>query len=265
MYDIRSWSTIEFSYREAQESVRITEEYRNVPVQDRHLSIDEYEDISNVFISAAVQGSRYFDLENLDDFFLHQWTSLTRAQFEELTEFIESNKNEALAIFFIKLRKNLSFEDIGSLLNLSVTTARRRYNEAREGLRRFVDQTFGLKNISRADIVQHSTQIANSLLGREGNSIFALWDGTYIYQQKSSNFDYQRRSFSGQKSRNLYKPFLCVAPNGFIIDVFGPYSANESDGTILNDLVTNAEIVSEYFLQDDIFVLFVFVSGISRL
>ena len=37
------------------------EEYRNVPVQDRHLSIDEYEDISNVFISAAVQGSRYFD------------------------------------------------------------------------------------------------------------------------------------------------------------------------------------------------------------
>ena len=114
---------------------------------------------------------------------------------------------------------------------------RQRYSDAREDLLTLVDQHFGIKNITREDAKNNSTQIADALLERQDEAIIALFDGTNSFQQKSSNFEYQRRSYSGEKSRNLYKPFLCVSPNGYIIDVFGPYSSNESEGTILNNLI----------------------------
>jgi hypothetical protein len=66
----------------------------------------------------------------------------------------------------------------------------------------------------------------------DGDKVAIVLDGTYIYIQKSSNYAFQRQSFSGHKHRPLLKPFMIVSPDGCIIDVKGPFQANINDATI---------------------------------
>lgn len=227
-----------------------------MPVQNRSLTSLEYEEITSLFIEAAKNGVNAFDfneIHDINDFFVKHWTGLDKAQFLELANSCD-NKYEALAIFLMKLRKQLTYQDLASLFKLSATTIKRRYEDAREYLHRFVAKNFGIERCSRGVVKENSTRIADALLDRRGESVIAIFDGTYIYQQKSSNFEYQKQSYSEQKARNLYKPFLVVCPNGYIIDVFGPYRANESDGTILNDLLDINQHFQDFFKQDDIFI-----------
>ena len=48
-------------------------------------------------------------------------------------------------------------------------------------------------------------------------------DSTYLYIEKSSNFAFQRMSFSGHKKRNLVKIDTFNNPNGQFIEVYGPF------------------------------------------
>lgn len=52
-----------------------------------------------------------------------------------------------------------------------------------------------------------------------------VFDGTYIYIQMSSDYVFQRRSYSTHKSRSLLKPMVIVGTDGYILDVIGPYFA----------------------------------------
>ena len=45
---------------------------------------------------------------------------------------------------------------------------------------------------------------------RDDQAIIVM-DGTYLYLQKSSNNEFQRRSFSMHKHRNLIKPMIITA------------------------------------------------------
>lgn len=64
-------------------------------------------------------------------------------------------------------------------------------------------------------------------------------DGTYIYVQKSTDFAFQRRSFSMQKHRHLVKPMMIVSTTGYTVAAIGPYLA---DGKILNHIfATNVQ------------------------
>ncbi|CAH2088308.1 unnamed protein product [Euphydryas editha] len=56
--------------------------------------------------------------------------------------------------------------------------------------------------------------------------------------------------------RNLIKPFLLVAPDGHIVDVFGPYPASLSDSDIMKSPFENENsILRTHFRPNDIFIL----------
>ena len=57
---------------------------------------------------------------------------------------------------------------------------------------------------------------------------------THIYHQKSDNHTFQRKSYPLHKSRNLFKPMMLVAPDGYIIDVHWSFSVRDSDATMLD-------------------------------
>ena len=59
---------------------------------------------------------------------------------------------------------------------------------------------------------------------------FAVADGTYIYIEKSSNYSFQRGSYSVHKGQPLLKPIRLVITDGYILTFMGPYLA---DGKIL--------------------------------
>ncbi|KOB71319.1 Vacuolar protein sorting-associated protein 13C [Operophtera brumata] len=83
-----------------------------------------------------------------------------------------------------------------------------------------------------------------------------ICDATYIFIQKSSNFSFQKDTYSLHKYRNLLKPFLFVTCDGHIVHVYEPYSARKSDGAILNGLLKGPGSVWHWFFEvNDIFIL----------
>lgn len=71
----------------------------------------------------------------------------------------------------------------------------------------FVPENLGFEHISREDFCKNpTTQVASSLFSTcPGDAIIVL-DGTYIYIQRSSDYDFQRLSYSTHRNRSLLKP-----------------------------------------------------------
>ena len=135
---------------------------------------------------------------------------------------------------------------------LSVT---RLLQAAREALlRAFVPSYLGISHISREQLINRNLTIPEGLFGnREERVPIVICDGTYIYLQKSSNYLFQKKTYSLHKYRNLVKPFLIVAPDGYIIDVFGPYPATESDADIMKALFQNENSELNNFFKEMMF------------
>ena len=86
-------------------------------------------------------------------------------------------------------------------------------------------------------------------------------DGTYLKVEISSNFQAARQSYSTHKHYYLLKPacHLLVAPEGYILDIHGPYFYNHAnnDAAILNNELQKDEknSIREWFQQGDISIL----------
>lgn len=78
-----------------------------------------------------------------------------------------------------------------------------------------------------------------------------IYDETYICIQKSSNFLFQKQSYSLHKFRNLLKPFLITCTDGYVIDVTGPHAATTSNATIMNTYIQNELNPMHYVLQNN--------------
>lgn len=121
----------------------------------------------------------------------------------------------------------------------------------------FVPQNLGFQHISRENVIQHHTRpLAESLFGGTGSQALLVLDGTYIYIQKSSNFTFQRKSYSLHKGRPLVKPMVIVSTSGYYISVIGPYLARNNDSAILQHIMkSNREDVLKWVEEDDIFII----------
>ena len=87
-----------------------------------------------------------------------------------------------------------------------------------------------------------------------GDHVILIFDGTYIFVEKSGNFSFQRATFSGHKHQNLIKPMLAVCPDGFIAAVWGGYPGSINDASIMSEILqkniwTNLQ-VGDVFIVD---------------
>ena len=83
-------------------------------------------------------------------------------------------------------------------------------------------------------------------------------DGTYIYINKSINFQFQRHSYSMHKGRPLVKPMVIVSTTGYYIIVLCPYFADSknNDASILNHIINNnVEEIKQWVKPSVIFVV----------
>ena len=110
---------------------------------------------------------------------------------------------------------------------------------------RFVRENIGPLAIAREDYINRNvTPFSNILYNNEPNErkAIVIIDSTYAYIHKSSHFRALRQSYSVHKKRHLIKHTLVVAPDGYILAIFGPY---------FSDLKTNdAEIMRHEFQRD---------------
>jgi hypothetical protein len=102
----------------------------------------------------------------------------------------------------------------------------------------FVPGNLGLTHITREETLQnHSSEMYNRLFEEPDQSrVFLVLDGTYLYVEKSCDFEIQKKTYSSQKSRNLVKPFMIVLPDGYILEANGPWYA---DGRVDSNFLTS--------------------------
>lgn len=184
-------------------------------------------------------------------------TSLNKEQFEILFAYCDRVPHEGgfryvqrrdLMAFLAKLRQGLSDEFLTLLfeynsrahMSLNIATVRQSL------MLRFVPENIGFGAITREQYIRdHVTEFSNTLYNPQPNTPRAISfiDGTYTYCHKSSNFRSLRQTFCTHKGRHCIKPALIVAPDGYILDIHGPYfsDAQNNDAAMLRNEIDNDE------------------------
>ncbi|XP_071653832.1 uncharacterized protein [Temnothorax longispinosus] len=194
---------------------------------------------------------RFVDENSFTDAEFESFSPVTKRQFLELfnycdrVPYLDSYRyvsKKDLLTFLCKMRQGLSDDFLKVMFEYPSrqATSLAVFIVRQSLMQRFVPTNIGLDAITRRDYVQrHVTNFANELYNPEPHipRVIAYIDGTYSYVPKSSNFRTLRQSFSLHKGRHLLKPVLIVAPDGYILDIQGPYfsDSRNNDAAILQN------------------------------
>lgn len=212
----------------------------------------------------------YLDFENvetIDDATFNYYIGFNKTVFLNILQNTPSMQQikqpqRALAMVLSKLHTGDSNDRLSSLFRLSPPHFGRIMKKVRTHLiNEFVPLHLGLSRNRETDefreeLRQKILTIPNFLYGspEEPNRVIAICDGTYVYVQKSSNYLFQKKTYSLHKYRNLLKMFMIVSPDGYVVEAFGPYGADKSDAVIMGELVQNIEF-QRIFQPGDVFIL----------
>ena len=120
----------------------------------------------------------------------------------------------ALAAFLIKMRLGVSDRVLRAIFRLkNKRTVSRIVHEVAEALSKdFSPYNLGFQHIERDTVLRyHQISVASQLMAGHDDQLIIVMDSTYLYLQKSSNNEFQRRSFSMHKHRNLTKLMIVTA------------------------------------------------------
>ena len=87
------------------------------------------------------------------------------------------------------------------------------------------------------------------------DNFLLIYDGTYAHHQKSTNNEYQRKSFFGQKKVPLCKPFTICKTDRYVVDMLGPYPANQNDADIMKTTSEDPNDLCKFLRTNNVFVL----------
>jgi hypothetical protein len=189
---------------------------------------------------------------------------VSKSNFRDLFNFCDNTvvhdknrkiKKKDLITFLIKLKYDLS-DDLKVLLSYN---SRVSVSLAIPSVRTSLSQRFVLENLGPASIflLHFANQLYNP--DPENRRAIIYVDGTYLKIPKSSNFRSLPQSYCLHKGYHLLKPALVVAPEGYILDVDGPYfsDSRNNDAAMLQDHLENQELqdanqLRQWLEEDDI-------------
>lgn len=195
------------------------------------------------------------------------WTGWTRDQFAHMVDYLKEvressnrNKYSALLVFWVKLKTNMSFLQIGSLIIENSDNGRRSaarvFRSVANGLdRHFVPMFLGASHLSReAALADHMTAYCSVLYN---DNLCLIWDGTYYYTQKSGNYRFSRKIYSGHKHRSLVKFMSIILPDGYVLETLGPYFADgkNNDAGITQHILTLHGELTDWLEEGDVCIL----------
>lgn len=190
---------------------------------------------------------------------------LTDAQFRQVLSELgvcgNSNKaikktTNAVRLYLERLRLAHTYKQMGFRHNMNRIAVGKMVKLGRNILlQRFVPNHLGYENRSHQWLIDHTTDLAFMLYcNNDRTKCVTIWDATYIYTCSSSNYTHQRKIFSGQKRRHLFKIMKVTAVDGSIIDVFGPFKATTNDSDILKNIFERTSIENIFNAGDVVLV-----------
>ena len=223
--------------------------------------------LENVRKTFSLSSNDNFEnLQLLSDSVCYSLTGLSKEHFEDVVSHLSSLRNSSVrtirtcvAILLTKLRTGLPNHLLGVIFSLTKDQIQRCIHSGRTCLMQdFVPVHAGFHHISHADFVtQHTTPLSKKLFSSNSDdAAIVVLDGTYIYIQKSSDYAFQRMSFSVYKHRPLVKPMVIVGTDGYILSILGPYYAKNNDASITKHILkTNTEGMKSWLNDNDIFIV----------
>lgn len=191
-------------------------------------------------------------------------TSLTLDQFNDLLAKLPSLINSfqnpshaevALYMYLMKMRTGLPSDDIGRFFSVTRVTVERQLSKVRAAM----NSDFVFENVnyvrSRDELLASNTDMGRGIFRTvEEDKLPLVCDGTYIYVNKSSNHEFQKKTYTSKKKRNFLKIMMYVTCNGTIVYAFGPYPASQNDATILKSIFEETD-ASDHFQNQDVLLL----------
>lgn len=228
------------------------------------------EELRNVANNAS--RSKYDNENNFTDEEFSSLSPINKEQFRDLFNYcdpvVQTNgllyvTKRHLLTFLCKIRQNLSDEFLTFMFDYKTrqSTSMVIATVRKSLMLRFAPENVGINSINRQDFIErHVTAFANQLYNPEPEQQKAIifCDGSYLEVQKPTNFQAQRMSYSSQKHYNLVKPGLMVAPDGYILDIHGPYfsdNRNNDAAMLQNELEDDDRGYTNWFQNGDIFIL----------
>lgn len=232
-------------------------------------SLVSTDDISRLLTSISLSVDRTL-VDQIGDFSISEerlvaFTGLTwenliclREMMQSLKNSISRNVTQAIVVFLFKLRSGNSNNLISALLGLE--RPQQVSDFSKSVLRSFeidvLPKHFGINAISRNHLVRNETAlIVKKLHDISDDQLVLIADGSYLRHQKSSNNEYQRKSYSGQKKVPLCKPFTICTSTGYIVDTLGPFLANLNDAEIMKLILAEEDGLCKLLRIGDVFVL----------
>lgn len=185
-------------------------------------------------------GNHSFPQKQLEVFTSLTWKKLIklRGMLTSMKKSVNRNVIQSLLAFSFKLRTGNSDAAISFVFGLvrEQTVSDYRDEVISSFEKDVLPQYLGINAISRDKLLTNTSTTAKKLYETKDHQLIFICDGTYIHHRKSSNNEYQRKSYSGQKKVLLCQPFTICTLNGFVIDILGPYTANMNDAEIMSHL-----------------------------
>jgi predicted XRE-type DNA-binding protein len=194
---------------------------------------------------------------NLASFSDDQFRTLTRfsrEDFETIRNTANIDDELQLFVFLLILKTGMSQREAGALLGVSKSTVNRYFKTALSKITTsYTNEYFGIRKMSRNQARSCSTDAFQAAFPK----VIAIWDGTYFYVEKSADFEVQKKSYSGQKNRNLLKEMVAVTPDGIFLDTFGLYYSDgkNNDQAIIEHIFDSDDFVKKYFQKSDEFLV----------
>lgn len=232
--------------------------------ENNNYNKDQIEELVDLARSQMPMNELGSDLPNIDKVS----TGIDKRNFDLLLSLIPSLPNafngshnkakEALLMYLMRLRTGDHYNRISTRFGAAHVTVKKYIDKTREALLNdFVPLELGFANLNRESLLENSTTMARELYC-QGNEqkVIIVADGTYIYCNKSQNYDHQRNTYSDQKKRNFIKPMVFVTTNGRFVEIFGPYEATKNDASIMHSVFEKHDSdIMRCMQQGDIFLL----------
>lgn len=182
------------------------------------------------------------DMSQVTDEICLEATGWKKKTFKRFASYISSinetkgrSKEQLIAIYRYWIRKGVSQD---SLARLKSNCTRIQMNKYLTVIRKaiyhdFVPYFLGANSRSREFFISHNNDSSKELFNLSEDHLAVVIDGTYARIEKSSNNKFQYDTWSGQKVDSLIKPFTVCCTDGYFIDCYGPFKANQNDATIL--------------------------------
>ena len=186
------------------------------------------------------------EMKYLDDVHCKEITGWSKEVFIQFSEYITSIKNtkhrtkeQLIALYRYWLRTGVDQKSLAKMFGRY--TRQTQISKYLRQIRLTIDKDFVPyflgANKSREFFLKYNTVMTNELHNLDQDTLVIVADGTYCNIQKSKNNEFQYKTYSVQKTASLMKPFIACCADGYIIDCYGPFAANQNDSSILNYII----------------------------